>query len=101
MLLVSHTYFTILLLFNKVLFYTAGEDYHEPLSLKLTLDSTTSAQINIPIVNDDIFELTESFLVDLSLIGGSSSHNSTGVLILDDDGTAYECQIHNVQFILL
>ena len=94
--LVSHTYFTILLF--KVLFYTAGEDYHEPLSLELILDSTTSAQINIPIINDDIFELTESFLVNLSLIGGSTSQNSTGVLILDDDGTACECQIHNVQF---
>ena len=68
-------------------FYTAGEDYHRPQSLELILDSTTSAQISIPIVNDDIFELTESFLVNLSLIGGSTSQNSTRVVILDDDGT--------------
>ncbi len=63
-----------------------------PQSLELTLNFTTSAQISIPIINDDVFELTESFLVNLSLIGGSTSQNSTRVFILDDDGTVYEYQ---------
>lgn len=86
-----------LISFYNRFFYIAGEDYHKPQSLELTLNFTTSVQISIPIINDDIFELTESFLMNLSLIGGLSSQNSTRVLILDDDGTACECQIHNVQ----
>ena len=55
--------------------------------LQLTLNFTTNIQINIPIINDEVFELTESFLVNLSLVGGSTSQNSTKVIILDDDGT--------------
>ena len=55
--------------------------------LQLMLNFTTNIQINIPIRNDEVFELTESFLVYLSLVGGSTSQNSTKVIILDDDGT--------------
>ena len=55
---------------------------------KLTLNFSTDTQLSIPIINDDIFELTESFLVNLTLVGGTS-HNSTKVIILDDEGTKY------------
>ena len=68
-------------------FFTVGVDYHQPQVLKLTLNFTTNVQINIPVVNDEVFELTESFLVNLSLVGGAISQNSTEVIILDDDGT--------------
>ena len=67
-------------------FYAVGEDYHKPQMLELTLNFTASTQINIPIINDEVFELTESFFVNLSLVGGSTSQNSTRVIILDDDG---------------
>ena len=67
-------------------FYVVGEDYHKPKMLELTLNFTASTQINIPIINDEVFELTESFLINLSLVGGSTFQNSTRVIILDDDG---------------
>ena len=52
----------------------------------LALKLSTDIQISIPIINDDIFELTESFLVNLTLVGATTSHNSTKVIILDDEG---------------
>ena len=68
-------------------FFSVKEDYHNPQMLQLTLNFTANVQINIPIINDKVFELTEYFFVNLSLVGGSSSQTSTKVIILDDDGT--------------
>ena len=66
-----------------------GEDYHLPQMPKLALNFSTDIQISIPIINDEVFELTESFLVNLTLAGGTTSHNSTKVIILDDESTKY------------
>ena len=63
-----------------------GEDYHIPQIPKLTLNFSTDTQFIILIINDDVFELTESFLVNLTLVGGTTSHTSTKVIILDDEG---------------
>ena len=79
-----------------MLFYAVGVDYHQPQVIELTLNFTTNALINISIVNDEVFELTESFFVNLSLVGGSASQNSTEVIILDDDGTINIR--HNLQY---
>ena len=68
-------------------FFAVEEDYHNPQMLQLTLNFTANVQINIPIINDEVFELTEYFFVYLSLVGRSTSQTSTKVIILDDDGT--------------
>ena len=83
----SNTYLILQYILYSFSFYAVGEDYHKPQTLERTLNFTTSTQISIPIINDKVFELTESFLVNLSLVGGSISQNSTRVIILDDDGT--------------
>ena len=86
MLLVRSTKKGIKLIIHRF-FFAVEEDYHNPQMLQLTLNFTTNVQINIPIINDEVFELTESFFVNLSLVGGSTSQNSTKVIILDDEGT--------------
>ena len=68
-------------------FFAVEEDYHNPQMLQLTLNFTANVQTNIPIINDEVFELTEYFFVYLSLVGRSTSQTSTKVIILDDDGT--------------
>ena len=68
-------------------FFSVKEDYHNPQMFQLTLNFTANVPINIPIINDEVFELTEYFFVYLSLVGRSTSQTSTKVIILDDDGT--------------
>ena len=66
-----------------------GNDYGIPVpSLLVFPVGITSRCTDIPIINDDIYEGSESFTV--SLVSSSSSVNvsgsSAGVLIIDDDG---------------
>ena len=86
------------MLFDRFI-YIVGEDYHKPQTLERTLNSTATTHINIPIINDEVFELTESFLIYLSMTGGSTSQNYTKVIILDDDGTTCEYQAYSKNYV--
>ena len=66
--------------------YAAGEDFAIPEKSHLTLSSNVGIQISVPIINDGVFELRESFLVNLSFPREHSSQSSAEVIILDDDG---------------
>ena len=58
----------------------------------------TSNLVNISITNDDIFELTESFMVNLSfgtLVPGVILGQTVAeIIIIDDDGEKYLCLLH-------
>lgn len=74
----------------------AGEDYVVMTTgHRLTLNSDASALISIPLINDKIFELTESFLVNISFSDGESpvprvtlNQASATVAIFDNDGNS-------------
>ena len=60
---------------------------------QLTLSTNAPALISIPLINDEIFELTESFVVNLSFSdsqpafpGVTLSQTSAIVTIFDNDG---------------
>ena len=73
-----------LILFSKFskTILSASRDYLLPENMHFTLNSSQSTQISVSIVNDDIFEISESFLVGLSSDGIQSSAK---VIILDND----------------
>ena len=66
----------------------AGGDYVPIKTSTRILNSSTNIRIGIPIINDLIFELTESFLVNLVFSGLSRGpiQSSAKIIILDDDG---------------
>ena len=68
---------------------TAGEDFIQPNFIPFTLNSSQRIEINVPINNDDVFELRESFSLHLSSSassGVSLNQSSAKVTIFDDDG---------------
>ena len=68
---------------------TAGEDFIQPNNIPFTLNSSQSIEISVPINNDDVFELRESFSLHLSSSassGVSLNQSSAKVTIYDDDG---------------
>ena len=65
--------------------YAAGEDFAIPEKSHLNLSSNVGIQISVPIINDGVFELRESFLVNLSFPKEHSSQSSAEVIILDND----------------
>ena len=72
--------------------HAAGEDFVNT-SNSVTLRTDESATIEITIINDNTFELTESFFVELSFSdqdnvprGVTLNQSSTQVIILDNDG---------------
>ena len=69
-----------------------GNDYNGLVGqqLQYTLNSTRN-MINVTIINDSVFEVTESFSVSLALPGSipprvTLAPNSAQITILDDDG---------------
>ena len=67
--------------------YTVNVDYNVTSPLSVTFGvNMTSAQLTIPIVNDDIAELTEVFGVALkSATQGVNVTNSTADIYINDD----------------
>ncbi len=64
----------------------AGSDYTAASGNVTIAAGSTIATITVPILNDNVFELTEAFTVDLSAITGATAGtiSATG-MILDDD----------------
>ena len=78
-----------------MLSYAAGEDFiNETNPASITLSTNRSLPIRITIINDRTFELTETFLISLSLVPGhvalpprvTLNQTSARVIILDNDG---------------
>ena len=69
----------------------AGSDYNALMNFVFIMtQGQTSATIPVPIINDDAFELTESFSAALSLISPITPRitvapNEAGITIEDDD----------------
>lgn len=86
-----------------VIIILTGNDYGNPVpSLLVFPVGTTSRCTDIPIINDDIYEGSETFSV--SLASPSSSVNvsgsSAGVLIIDDDGMVMmRCYVQDTYFL--
>ena len=72
--------------------HTDGSDYNGSASLDCTFDSVTrTVNASVPLVGDNIFELTELFDASLSFPGAPPSRvilapDNAEVTILDDDG---------------
>ena len=98
---------------NVVVYSLAdGNDYNSVGTFLLTFDSaTTSIDVPVTIIDDTVFELTESFIVTLSFPGApvpgvTLDPDSAQTTILDDDGWyiflivplcslyIYTCSIH-------
>ena len=78
-----------------MLSYAAGEDFINVTNpVSITLSTNRSPPIRITIINDRTFELTETFLISLSLDPGhvalpprvTLKQTSARVIILDNDG---------------
>ena len=84
-----HLQFSILLSGTAAI---AGSDYTAVSGLQLTFDAATrSIPIDVSLLNDNVFELTESFSGLLSLPGGpinkvTLAPDSAVAEIIDDDG---------------
>ena len=78
--------------YNSFSPHTAGSDYNESVGIEFTFDSdTTKVDVSIPIIGDNIFELTELFGASLAFPGAppprvTLAPSSAQVTILDDDG---------------
>ena len=75
--------------------YIAGSDYTAAFGLQITLDAATrSIPVDVSLMNDTVFELTESFSSVLSLPGGPINRvtlapDSAVAEILDEDGQLF------------
>ena len=70
-----------------------GEDFITPETHQFTLNSSQSIWISVPLINDNIFELSESFIVHLTSnvsSGVSLNQSSATVTVLDDDGKSLD-----------
>ena len=79
--------------FQRSIFpHTDGSDYNGIASLDFTFDSVTrTVDASVPLIGDDIFELTELFGANLSFPGVppprvTLAPDNAEVTILDDDG---------------
>ena len=77
---------------------TGGEDFSARNNSQFRLNADTIASISIPIINNDVFELTESFMVKLSFpdheapvhrVTLDQVRTSAKVTIFDDDGNHF------------
>ena len=68
-------------------YYLAGDDFVQPPDTQYVLNSSRNVLISIPIINNDIYELTECFLVNVIFSGihRGPVQSSAKVIILDDD----------------
>lgn len=68
--------------------HIAGDDYVQPQNTQYVLNSSRNVQISIPIISNDIYELTECFLVNIIFSGPHRGpvQSSAKVIIFDDDG---------------
>ncbi|GCE95929.1 hypothetical protein NIES46_39950 [Arthrospira platensis NIES-46] len=70
---------------------TAGEDYiNSPITVTFGDGDTTPKTVTIPIIDDDIFEPTETVILSLSNLTGSAtlgSQESATLFIVDNDST--------------
>lgn len=81
----------------------AGEDFTMLTSTLMLSPTETTILVNVSIINDSFFELTESFKVSLSLVGALASgvtfnQTEAEVIIFDDDGRQLyiSCSMHYV-----
>ena len=83
---------------------TGGEDFSARNNSQFRLNADTIASISIPIINNDVFELTESFMVKLSFpdlearVTLDQVQTSASVTIFDDDGNQFSQWCHMQHF---
>ena len=95
--------------YNSLCPHTAGSDYSESVGIEFTFDSAiTEVNVSIPIIGDNIFELTKLFCASLAFSGAPPlrvvlTPDSAQVTILDDDGQCHKFNntcIYHMQYII-
>ena len=95
----------------EILFMTDGDDFTNiGITIYTFSPSQTRLTIQIPLINDAVFELTERLSASLRFVGGVAPPRVTidpgtaEIIILDDDGSLVVCMDlvdHNTAILLL